>query len=613
LDNQRNLLLAVALSGLLILGWDLGMRYFYPQASITAPMVETGPAAQPAAEAVPGTTVVPADADAPVPIGTPGVVPAPAGPIDLATALADPRRVVIDTPTVAGSINLVGARIDDLVLKNHRETVDEDSGPVRLLAPERTDAQYFAEFGFVVGGERISSRELWQADGEILSPGNPVTLTRTGEDGVAYAIELSIDDDYMITAQQVARNASGNALIVQPFALINRTARTATPDQFIAHAGPVGVFGDTLYDPNSYEELAELGRDVPRGQASWLGFTDNYWLSALIPGSTDTASVGFRSLGDQLFRSDLVYEPRTVPVGGTLTETTRLFAGAKESEILDEYEKSGITLFGKAISWGWFEIIEKPLLWLLRQLDELAGNFGVAIILLTVIIRAVLFPIAQKQFASMAQMKAVQPKMKAIQERYKDDKQRQQQEIMKLYKDEKVNPLAGCLPLLIQIPIFFALYKVLILSIEMRHEHFIEFWIKDLSAPDPAKILNLFGLLPYDVPGFLGIGVLAILLGVTMWLTFKLNPTAMDPMQQQIFNIMPWILMFVMAPFAAGLLLYWVTSNILTLAQQSYLYSRHPQLRAAADKEKAEMAKKRAAKEAEKDKDADKSEAKGKA
>ncbi|MGB3805969.1 MAG: membrane protein insertase YidC [Erythrobacter sp.] len=598
MDNQRNLLLAVVLSGLLILGWDLGMRYFYPEASVTAPVAQTDPVAQPSAQGAAGTTVVATDvseaAGGAVPGDLSGIAAAPAGPIDLSGALADPRRVVIDTPAVAGSINLVGARIDDLVLKNHRESVDEDSGPVRLFAPERTDAQYFAEFGFILGGERVSSRALWQADGEVLSPGNPVTLTRAGANGVTLAIELSIDDNYMITARQMARNGGGGATIVQPFALVNRTARTATPDQFIAHAGPVGVFGDTLYDPNSYEELAEIGRDFPQGRASWLGFTDNYWLSALIPGSSDTASVGFRSLGNQLFRSDLIYEPQTVPAGGTLSETTRLYAGAKESEILDAYEESGITLFGKAISWGWFQVIEKPLLWLLRQLDELAGNFGVAIILLTVVIRALLFPIAQKQFSSMAQMKAVQPKMKAIQERYKDDKQRQQQEIMKLYKEEKVNPLAGCLPLVIQIPIFFALYKVLILSIEMRHEPFIEFWIKDLSAPDPAKILNLFGILPYDVPGFLGIGILAILLGVTMWLTFKLNPSAMDPMQQQIFNIMPWILMFIMAPFAAGLLLYWVTSNLLTLAQQSYLYSRHPQLRAAADKEKAEREQKKA-------------------
>ncbi|MBV7265959.1 membrane protein insertase YidC [Erythrobacter ani] len=589
MDNQRNLLLAVALSGLLILGWDFAMRTFYPEASLSAPTAAVEPAAQTSAGSAPGTTTVAAD--------LPEGAEMPSGPIDLSAALADPNRVVIETPKLAGSINLQGARIDDIVLKDYRQSVDKDSGPVRLFAPERTDNQYFAEFGFVVGGERISSSELWQADGERLTPQTPVTLSRTDEDGRTYRIALSIDENYMITADQSVDNASGNAAIIQPFALIKRDTRNASPDEFIVHSGPVGVFGGTLHDPNSYEELAEIGRDTPEGAASWLGFTDRYWHSALIPGDGAVDNAGFRSLGDRLFRSDLIYDAQTIPAGATLSQTTQLFAGAKNSVILDEYEDTGITYFGKAISWGWFEWFEKPLLWLLRTLNELVGNFGIAIILLTVVVRALMFPIAQKGFASMASMKAIQPKMKAVQERYKDDKQKQQQEIMKLYKEEKVNPVAGCLPMLLQIPIFFALYKVLILSIEMRHEPFIDFWIKDLSAPDPWTILNLGGLLPFAVPGFLGIGVLAVLLGVTMWLTFKLNPSVMDPMQQKIFNFMPWILMFVMAPFAAGLLLYWVTSNLLTVAQQSYLYSKHPQLKAQAAKDKAELEKKKAKEE----------------
>lgn len=510
--------------------------------------------------------------------------------VDLSAALASPDRVVIDTPRKAGSINLVGARIDDIVLKDYRQDVDKDSGPVRLFAPESTPDQYFAEFGFIAGGQRQPSTARWQADGAKLTPTTPVTLTRTDANGISYAIRFAVDADYMITATQTATNATEAAAIIQPFALIKRTSRNATIDQWVAHSGPVGVFGGSLWDPHSYDELAELGGEKPEGVASWLGFADQYWLGALVPGAnakevSETDSVGFRALGNTLFRSDLLYAATTVPAGGNLTQSTRLYAGAKDSQILDAYEDSGITYFGKAISWGWFEVVEKPILWLLRTLNGLAGNFGVAIILLTVIIRGLMFPIAQKQFASMAAMKAVQPKMKAIQERFKDDKQRQQQEIMKLYKDEKVNPLAGCLPLVLQIPIFFALYKVLVLSIEMRHEPFI-LWLRDLSAPDPAHILNAFGMLPYDVPGFLAIGPLAVLLGVTMWLTFRLNPTAMDPIQQQMFAIMPWILMFVMAPFAAGLLLYWVTSNILTVAQQSYLYSKHPQLKAASAKEK---------------------------
>jgi YidC/Oxa1 family membrane protein insertase len=588
LDNQRNLLLAVALSGLLILGWDFAMRAFYPEASITVQTEQVEPAAQASAGDAPGTTTVAGDLD------DESIQPA-SGPIDLSAALADPNRVVIETPRLAGSINLAGARIDDIVLKDYRQNVDKDSGPVRLFAPDRTDDAYFAEFGFVVGGQRMSSDVVWEADGKRLAPGSPVTLRRAGENGQTFEIALSIDRNYMITAEQRVLNAGENAAIVQPFALIKRRAIpgvNATKDEFIVHSGPIGVFGGTLHDPNDFEELAEIGRDSPAGNASWLGFTDRYWHAALVPGAGGVDAAGFRALGQDVYRTDLIYDAKTVPAGGTLSQTTRLFAGAKESTVLDAYEDSGITYFGKAISWGWFEWFEKPMLWLLRQLNSLAGNFGIAIILLTVIIRGLMFPIAQKQFTSMAGMKAVQPKMKAIQERYKDDKQKQQQEIMKLYKDEGVNPLAGCLPILIQIPIFFALYKVLILSIEMRHEPFIDFWIRDLSAPDPWTILNLFGLLPFDVPGFLGIGVLAVLLGVTMWLTFRLNPSAMDPMQQQIFNLMPWILMFVMAPFAAGLLLYWVTSNILTLAQQTYLYSRHPQLKAQAEKDKAEMARK---------------------
>ncbi|MEL6878165.1 MAG: membrane protein insertase YidC [Pseudomonadota bacterium] len=582
MDNQRNLLLAVALSGLLILGWDVAMRQFYPEASISAPTDEVEPAAGTSAAGAPGTSVVAAD----LPEGT-----APAtGPVDLTATLADPQRVVIDAPRVAGSINLVGARIDDIVLKDHRQTIDDDSGPVRLFAPERTPDQYFAEFGFLANAERLTPDTVWTADEEKLTPDSPVTLTHTDANGLTYAITFSIDENYMIAASQTVSNTSENAAVIQPFSLINRTSANASADEFIVHSGPVGVFGGTIDEDYAYDDLDEVSKYTPDGAASWIGFTDRYWLSALVPGEGGTET-SFRSLGNEIYRTDVIYDAVTLPAGQSISKTTRLFAGAKESALLDNYAETGIDDFGLAISWGWFWFIEKPLLALLKILFDFVGNFGVAIILLTVIIRGLLFPIAQKQFGSMAAMKAVQPKMKAIQDRYKDDKQKQQQEIMKLYKDEKVNPLAGCLPLLIQIPIFFALYKVLILAIEMRHKPLVDFWIQDLSAPDPWTILNLFGLLPFEVSGFLGIGVLAVLLGVTMWLTFKLNPSAMDPMQQQIFNFMPWILMFVMAPFAAGLLLYWVTSNILTLAQQSYLYSKHPQLRAAAEKEKADKAR----------------------
>lgn len=600
MDNQRNLLLAVVLSGILILGWDVGMRYFYP-----APP-ETEVAASEASDSSASTAATPqTTAGTGSSTGADVAEAAPTGPVTLEGALGTATRVKIEAPRVKGSINLQGARLDDLVLKDYDTNVGDDSDQVRLLAPDGTDVQHFAEFGFIVDGKRLAQSTLWQADGETLTPEAPVTLSHTDEAGLTYKVKLSIDDNYMIAAEQVVENASEAAAIIQVSNYINRTSATASPTQFIAYAGPIGVMDGTLYEisdgvfgSDSYERLVEAGTEIPPGAPSWLGFTDTYWASALVPGEGETDRAGWRSLGNDLFLAVLNYQSQTVPAGGSVTETTQLFAGAKESVVLDAYEDSGITYFGKAISWGWFEWFEKPFLWLLRTLNGFVGNFGVAIILLTVLIRGLMFPIAQKQFGSMAAMKAIQPKMKALQERYKDDKQTQQAKIAELFKEEKVNPLAGCLPLIIQIPIFFALYKVLYLAIEMRHEPFL--YIKDLSGPDPATILNAFGLLPYDVPGFLGIGVLAVLMGFTMWLTFRLNPSAMDPMQQQIFNLMPWVLMFVMAPFAAGLLLYWVTSNILTVAQQSYLYSKHPQLRAAADKEKAEKAQKKAREAAEK-------------
>ncbi len=589
MDNQRNLLVAVVLCGLLLLGWDAGMRWFYPQPAPTTQSAQ-----------------LEAATDAAVPVGAAPGKPTREGGLtdpaaieqeraDLVTSLAAPARVRIDSPEVLGSINLVGARIDDITLKTHRQTVKKDSGPVRLFSPQGTPAQQFAQFGWVGEGVTVpGATSVWQASAGPLSQNNPVTLSWDNGQGQQFRIALSIDEHYMITAQQSVSNTGASPVVVRPFATINRTSATASSDTWNVHSGPIGAFGDTVSFSNNYDDVAEEGTITPGGKTGWLGFTDIYWLSALIPEKGSDPAADFRSLGNNIFRADLIYQPVTVLAGGQASRTTRLFAGAKETPVLDLYEDAGVTKFGYAIDWGWFAWFEKPIFWLLSKLFSLVGNFGVAIILLTVIIRALMFPIAQRGFASMASMKAIQPKMKALQERYKDDKPKQQQEIMALYKTEGVNPLAGCLPMLIQIPIFFALYKTLILTIEMRHQPFI-LWIKDLSAPDPAMILNLFGLLPFTPPSFLGIGVLAVLLGLTMWMTFKLNPAAMDPMQQQIFNIMPWMLMFVMAPFAAGLLVYWVTSNILTLAQQSYLYSKHPQLRAQADKDKedAERAKTR--------------------
>jgi YidC/Oxa1 family membrane protein insertase len=587
LDNQRNLLLAVLLCGLLLVGWDMAIRFFYPNADqpVTAAAREDAPSDRAAARL---------DGDAGLAASGVGIE----REVDLATELAGSARVPVQAPRLTGSVNPLGAQIDDITLTNFRQDVDEDSGPIRWFAPEGTPIEQFARFGWLVNGALATDGETrWRASGGPLTPDSPVTLRHSDADGREYAIRISVDDQFMFTVTQTVANTSQNAFVAQPYGLVARTSATASSDIWNAHSGPISGSSEAVDYDLDYDDLAEAGQASLAERPEWLGFTDIYWLSALVRDTDADAEATFRALSPSMFRADLIYEPVTLPPGETLTRTTRVFAGAKESVVLDAYQDAGIGHFGKAIDWGWFEWFEKPMLWLLRQFNELAGNFGVAIILLTLLIRIVLFPVAQKQFHSMAGMKALQPKMKALQERYKDDKQKLQQEMLGLYKKEGVNPMAGCLPILIQIPIFFALYKVLILSIEMRHEGFL--WVYDLSAPDPAMILNLFGLLPFTPPSFLGIGILAVLLGVTMWLTFKLNPPALDPMQQQIFNLMPWVLMFVMAPFAAGLLVYWVTNNILTLAQQSYLYSKNPELKAAMAAERAEKAREAERKKAE--------------
>ncbi len=573
--NQRNVLLAVVLSAVLLLGWDALVGYLYPGArNAVQPRVDTPAeqvAAAPAASAPTGGA--PLDAQG-----------RPAGPVDLRTALAGGNRIPIDSPRLAGSINLAAGTIDDIVLKDYRESVDRGSDPVRLFSPAGTPAQQFAEFGFLTNGQRLAPGP-WRADRTRLTPASPVTLSKQAG-GITYRIRFTIDRDFMIRAEQRVDNTGAAGVVVQPYALINRTDRTASVDQWVAHSGPMGVFGGTANYDVDYSDLAEDGPIAPQGRVGWTGFTDIYWLSALVPQAGSQASAGYRALGTALYRADLIYAPVTLAPGSAVTRNTQLFAGAKESGLLERYEQAGVTQFSFAIDWGWFSWFVKPFLWLLQQLFAFAGNFGVAIILLTVVVRAALFPIAQKGFASMAAMKAVQPKMKEIQTKYKDDKLKQQQEMQQLFKQEGVNPLAGCLPMLLQMPILYALYKVFVLAVDMRHQPFV-LWIKDLSAPDPAMILNLFGLLPFTPPSFLGIGVLAVLLGVTMWLTFKLNPAPADPVQQQMFAIMPWVLMFAMAPFAAGLLLYWTTSNVLTIAQQKYLYAKHPQLKKAVEEERA--------------------------
>jgi YidC/Oxa1 family membrane protein insertase len=588
-DNSRNLILAVVLSIALLIGWNFVVSRLYPEPKHPAAPVAEQTAAAPASHAQ-GT--------APPPKVKPtreGGLQDPANIAlekkDLATELRQPTRVPIDAPEVRGSINLVGARIDDIELKNYRETIEKNSGLVRLFSPDGTPAQQFAQFGWVGQGVKVpDAHTTWQASGNVLSPGSPVTLTWDNGAGQVFTIRFTIDKRYMITAEQSVANKAAAPAVMQPYSFINRTSRTASQNSWYVHSGPLGAFGGAVNFSNDYKDVAKAGEVTPTGKPDWIGFTDIYWFSALVPQSGASTDADFRALDPEHYRADLIYGAVTIPSGQAVTRTTRLFAGAKESDVLNAYEDAGIAKFGLAIDWGYFRWFEVPIFWLLKHLYAFVGNFGVAIILLTFIIRGLMFPVAQKQFASMAQMRAVQPKMKALQERHKDDKQQLQQEMAKLYREEKINPLAGCLPIFLQIPVFFALYKTLLLSVEMRHKPFV-LWIKDLSAPDPSHLLNLFGLLHFTPPNILSLGVLGLIYGVTMWLTFRLNPSTMDPTQQQIMGIMPWVMMFVMSPFAAGLLLYWITSNLISFAQQQYLYSKHPQLKAQAGKDKANKAR----------------------
>jgi len=565
-SDNRNMILAIVLSAIVLFGWSFISDRYFPTAS------------EPSTKIVDGKQV---------PLPKPQADPtadAPAAIRDRRQVLAETPRLRIKTPLLQGTINLRGARIDDLVLLRHREGLAKNSPPVRLLSPGGAPQSYFASFGWTGEGIALPGPDtVWTASGNRLAPDSPVTLSWNNGSGQRFDIKLGVDDGYMFTAEQTVTNTGAGAVAVRPYSIVTRSDASPDPDSWTMHVGPVGVFNGAANYDWSFEELAEAGDQRFSTTGGWIGFTDKYWLTAVIPDQGSSVEAGFLRGRAGGFQAIATPAPAIVQPGKAVRTQSRLFAGAKEVKLLDRYEDQlGVAKFDKAIDWGWFEWFMKPIFSVLNWLFDAIGNFGVAIICLTVIVRGLMFPIAQRQFRSMAAMRVVQPKMKAIQERYKDDKPRMQQEMLKLYQEEKVNPMAGCLPILLQIPIFYALYKVLLLAVEMRHEPFA-LWIRDLSAPDPLTPVNLFGFLDFTPPSFLAIGVLPILLGISMWLQFKLNPAPMDPIQKQVFSIMPWVLMFAMAPFAAGLQLYWTVSNVLTIAQQKWLYSRYPGMQAATE------------------------------
>jgi len=496
--------------------------------------------------------------------------------------------VRIETPSLLGSIALKGARIDDLSLIKYRETVDPHSPPIVLLAPSGAPSPFYAEFGWIAAsGASVklpAADTLWRQEGSgALGVGRPVVLIYDNGEGLEFRRTFSVDDKYMFSVRDEVANKGASAVTLYPFGLISRHGTPPTLGYYILHEGMIGVIGDKGEQKATYKEIEDKKNETFEGVNGWLGITDKYWAATLVPLPTAkiNAKFSFFQNGAKRYQTSYNLEPVTVAVGATGAADGRLFAGAKEVSIVDGYNQQlNLNKFDLLIDWGWFYFITKPMFFALDWIYHRTGNFGVAILIVTVLIKILFFPLANKSYASMAKMKAVQPEMMAIRERYADDKMKQQQAMMELYKKEKINPVAGCLPILIQIPVFFALYKVLFVTIDLRHAPFFG-WIKDLSAPDPLTVFNLFGLIPWDptvvpvIGPFLQLGPWPLIMGVTMWLQMKLNPPPPDPTQKMIFDYMPIIFTFMLASFSAGLVIYWAWNNTLSVIQQSVIMRKN--------------------------------------
>ena len=579
-DENKNLLLAMALSVMVIIAWSI----FFP-----APVDETPVAATSGEQST--TAGVSADAGSDVA----AVSNVPTSAEVRTAALSSATRADIDTPRLSGSISTLGGRIDDLSLKDYRIELDEASDIVTLLTPEGTQGAYYALYGWAPGGDLgwddVPGPETqWAIEGnEKLTPETPVTLVWENTTGMTFRQIISVDADFLFSVQQEVSNNGSTAARLAPYSQIRRHGEpTDMKGFFILHEGAIRQSGESQKEYD-YSDLADFDRDDQWGDRSdvvdvasngWLGFTDHYWMTALIPESAQPFKSVLQYKAQQdVYLSETRLPTLTVEAGQTNTVTTHFFAGAKEWAVIREYEaNNGIYRFIDSIDWGWFYFLTKPIFWVLHSLNGIIGNMGWSIIGLTLLIKALLFPLAYKSYVSMAKMKELQPQMAEIKEKAGDDKSKVQKEIMELYKKEKVNPASGCLPILLQIPIFFSLYKVIFVTIDLRHAPWVG-WIKDLSAPDTSSLFNLFGILPWDSPepgsimALIFIGVLPLLLGISMWLQQKLNPAPTDATQAMIFAWMPWVFMFMLGSFASGLVVYWIANNTITFTQQ-YLIMR---------------------------------------
>jgi YidC/Oxa1 family membrane protein insertase len=584
--DQKRLFLAIAISVAILLGFQYLMPH--PPAPVhpvtTAEQTQGGqtqggvaPSGQPAAGGAPSV------------VGAPGAGEA-AKPAVLANAVPkNVPRVAIDAPRVTGSISLLGARIDDLSLKDYRETLAPDSPLVRLLEPRSDPQPYYVQYGWTApAGQTMKLPDdatVWAASAPSLGVGKPVTLSWDNGAGLTFEIVLSIDENYMFTVEQRVKNATGAPVALFPWARVRRDYTPNVAGYYVLFEGLLGVVDGTLQE-TTYAKTKTDGdkRDGVAYDATatggWAGMTDKYWMAALVPDQKVEATVNFRHIaenGDHYQVDYVTKQPVSVAPGATETLPSRLFAGAKVVRLLDQYEDAyKIPNFDKAVDFGWFYFLTKPIFYCLDWLNSVLGNFGLAILVFTVCVKALFFPLANYSYRSMSKMKLLGPKMTALRERFKDEPQRMQQEMMALYKVEKVNPASGCLPMVVQIPVFFSLYKVIFVTIEMRQAPFFG-WIHDLSAVDPTNLFNLFGLIPFDptvISPFLQMGAWPLIMGLTMFAQQRLNPPPPDPVQARLFQFMPILFTFMMARFPAGLIIYWSWNNTLSIAQQWLIMRR---------------------------------------
>ncbi len=583
MSDQKNLFIAIAISLVVLLGF----QYFYEMPRMERQRAEQ--AAQALKDGAPkaGTAT---DAQTPQAPGSAAPAPAAAVPKTREEVLAGGERIKISTPKVRGSIALTGGRLDDLVLTEYRETVDPKSPEIVLLAPAGAEHAYYAEFGWTAAPSEQTKlpdgATVWQADGTELTATKPIVLTWNNGDGLTFTRTVAIDANYMFTVTQKVENASGKKVTLFPYALVQRQGTPKTEGLYILHEGPLGVFRDkadssgTLKEYSYKDVVSDKSIEFP-SIGGWIGITDKYWLTALVPVDTANVKARFSHVvrdGDR-YQVDLLGAAVEVEQGQSGENVQRLFAGAKVVNLIDAYaDQYKIARFDRAIDWGWFYFLTRPVFFCIDFFFHVFGNFGLAILTLTIIIKFLFLPLAYKSYVSMSQMKELQPEMMKLRERYGDDRQKLNEEMMALYRRSKVNPASGCLPIVLQIPVFFSLYKVIFTTIEMRHAPFYG-WIHDLSAPDPTSWINLFGLLPFAVPhlgplDIVNIGVWPLIMGVTMWAQMKLNPTPPDPVQAKIFSFMPIIFTFMLGKFAAGLVIYWSWNNTLSVAQQWFIMRR---------------------------------------